>query len=134
VRWSGGLLVTLAVLGALVLGAPAANAAPVHISDPCVKVAAHNETHHAHVGDVLLMGVYFKGCGRSVFIHYHIKLTGPCLETFRDRGHFRVSSRSSVGDFVQFTAKCAGTYRIYGEALHDGVVVDSSSRRTYVQP
>jgi hypothetical protein len=99
-----------------------------------VKVAAKNEAHQAHVGDVMSMGVWFKGCGASDYIHFHIKLTGPCRVPFRDRGHFRVSSQSSVGDFVQFTPKCAGTYRIYDEALHDGVVLDTSTRRAYVEP
>jgi hypothetical protein len=85
------------------LSAPAASAAPDHVSNPCVKVAAKNEAHQAHVGDVMSMGVWFKGCGASVYIHFHIKLTGPCRVPFRDRGHFRVSTQSSVGDFVQFT-------------------------------
>lgn len=68
-RWTGIILVFLAI-GGLGWSMPSANAAPSHVGDPCVKVRASIGPHHAHVGDTLVIGASYSGCGRSVYIHH----------------------------------------------------------------
>jgi hypothetical protein len=124
------LFAVLTVLG------PAAVAAPTHIGNPCVKVTASVQPHHAHVGDVMSAEWTFANCGPSVYIKWVFSFIGPpaCGPIVREHFHARLYPHYIVYFATAppgFTA-CRGTYRATTEAYHDGQLLDRMSRRVHV--
>ena len=112
-----------------------ATASPSHVSDPCIKVQADVEPHHAHVGDVMSVGGSWINCGPGVYVRAVLVITGPCNAPGRIvHGHMRLRAGEGIGVVSAGFHACKGTYRATATAYHDGLLVDRMSRRVHVRP
>ncbi len=133
-RRSLAFVLTLATAASLAIAPSAAEAAPLHVKHPCVGVAVKLYPRHIHPGDALNATAGWSNCGRSVYIGYVFRLTGPCGPTGRSEGHFRLLENTGVVmGRLGFTA-CKGTYRVTAKAYHDGVLIGRMSRYLRVRP
>jgi hypothetical protein len=126
------------LLGTLLVALPMAPsqaaATPTHVRNPCVKVSAHIDPHHVHVGDYMSAGGAIDGCGRSVYIRFFFRFKGPCGPVGGFEGHVRVSRHLGIFYATPNFQACEGTYRMTAKAYHDGRLLGRVNRWVHVLP
>jgi hypothetical protein len=101
----------------------------------CAKTKAQISPHRAHVGDDLVFRVSVTNCGRTIYMHWILRLAAPCPgQSVRvdERGRFLKGLTEELfpGDRVA----CRGTYRVTAKAFHNGELLDRASQYAHVQP
>jgi hypothetical protein len=129
----------LTVTGCLLLVTPAASWAGLRSaaagSGFCAKVTADIGPHHAHIGDgISAEGSWFNCGDRSEYIHFRFVFRGPCMDTERNRGHFRLGPHTGIGFQIGGFIACKGVYHLTVEAYHGGLLLDRATRTMRVKP
>ena len=135
--WLAGIIIVTALLMTTV--PTQAGAAPGHLGSPqviCVQANAQITPHRAHVGDQIVFQASIHNCGRTIYLHWVLRLTAPCPgQSVRagERGRFLGGLTVEFAPPTDRQA-CRGTYRVIAKAFHDGRLVDRARRYAHVRP